>query len=109
MNYAKNNGFGSFPSVECDLKYLREGDLENKYIYKSQTETGLKTSQVKYLITNRHMLWRFAKNNRTVARKAMCLIVIFVSFSCDCPVVLFKTQNLLIPYRPLNLNTYTYL
>ena len=37
-------------------------------------------SQVKYINTDKHVL-RFAKNNRTAARKAFCLIVICVSCS----------------------------
>ncbi len=37
-------------------------------------------SQVKYINTDKHIL-RFAKNNRTAARKAFCLIVICVSCS----------------------------
>jgi len=39
-----------------------------------------KSSQVKYINTDKHIL-RFAKNNRTAARKAFCLIVICVSCS----------------------------
>ena len=39
-----------------------------------------RSSQVKYINTDKHIL-RFAKNNRTAARKAFCLIVICVSCS----------------------------
>ena len=39
----------------------------------------LLSSQVKYINTDKHIL-RFAKNNRTAARKAFCLIVICVTF-----------------------------
>ncbi len=41
---------------------------------------GVTRSQVKFVITDKHIL-RFAKNNRTVERKAFCLIVICVSCS----------------------------
>ena len=50
-----------------------------RVLFESGPKVDIK-SQVKFLITDKHIL-RFAKNNRTVARKAFCLIVICVSCS----------------------------
>ena len=79
------------PAVSTEIGEWGEGNINiiyvlvlaasGKHFSKAfQKSTIVKSSQVKYINTDKHIL-RFAKNNRTAARKAFCLIVICVSCS----------------------------
>ncbi len=78
MSDAKKNGTGVSPTAQVPLNtfkttaafhfYAPAGIIPKKVVL-------MDTSQVKFLITDKHIL-RFAKNNRAVASKAFCLIVI---------------------------------